>query len=146
MGRCFPGEGNGNPLQYSSLENPMDRGAWQATVHGIVRVGLDLATKPGVFQIHRKGWGFGAEHFQNQEQWSKDVKGCGRTKPWRTRDIKECGQAAPCTGWGLRRKSRQVPDPKGPACWPCISFGKQMLSRLGCEKEPFGRVEVEGES
>ena len=30
-----PGEGNGNPLQYSSLENPMDRGAWQATVHGL---------------------------------------------------------------------------------------------------------------
>ena len=31
-GRC-PGEGNGNPLLYSCLENPMDRGAWQATVH-----------------------------------------------------------------------------------------------------------------
>ena len=30
-----PGEGNGNPLQYSCLENPMDRGAWWATVHGI---------------------------------------------------------------------------------------------------------------
>ena len=30
----FPGEGNGNPLQYSCLENPMDRGAWWATVHG----------------------------------------------------------------------------------------------------------------
>ena len=29
------GEGNGNPLQYSCLENPMDRGAWRATVHGI---------------------------------------------------------------------------------------------------------------
>ena len=29
-----PGEGNGNPLQYSCLENPMDRGAWWATVHG----------------------------------------------------------------------------------------------------------------
>ena len=29
-----PGEGNGNPLQYSCLENPMDRGTWQATVHG----------------------------------------------------------------------------------------------------------------
>ena len=29
------GEGNGNPLQYSYLENPMDRGAWQATVHGV---------------------------------------------------------------------------------------------------------------
>ena len=31
----FPGEGNGNPLQYSCLENPMDRGAWWATVHGV---------------------------------------------------------------------------------------------------------------
>ena len=30
-----PGEGIGNPFQYSSLENPMDRGSWQATVHGI---------------------------------------------------------------------------------------------------------------
>ena len=30
-----PGEGNGNPLQYSCLENPLDRGAWEATVHGI---------------------------------------------------------------------------------------------------------------
>ena len=30
-----PGEGNGNPLQYSCLGNPMDRGAWQATVHGV---------------------------------------------------------------------------------------------------------------
>ena len=41
-----PGEGNGNPPQYSCLENPMDRGARRATVHGITRVGHDLATKP----------------------------------------------------------------------------------------------------
>ena len=32
-----PGGGNGNPLQYSCLENPMDRGAWQAAVHGIAK-------------------------------------------------------------------------------------------------------------
>ena len=32
-----PGEGHGNPLQYSFLENPMDRGAWQATVHGVTK-------------------------------------------------------------------------------------------------------------
>ena len=32
-----PGEGNGNPLQYSCLENPMDRGAWQATVPGVTK-------------------------------------------------------------------------------------------------------------
>ena len=34
LGRS-PGEGNGNPLQYSSLENSMDRGVWQATVRGV---------------------------------------------------------------------------------------------------------------
>ena len=36
LGRC-PGEGNGNPLQYSCLGNPMDRGAWQVTVHGVAK-------------------------------------------------------------------------------------------------------------
>ena len=36
LGRS-PGEGNGNPLQYSCLENPMDRGAWRATVHGVAK-------------------------------------------------------------------------------------------------------------
>ena len=36
LGR-FPGEENGNPLQYSCLGNPMDRGAWWAVVHGVAR-------------------------------------------------------------------------------------------------------------
>ena len=35
--RYADGEGNGNSLQYSCLENPMDRGAWQATVHGVAK-------------------------------------------------------------------------------------------------------------
>ena len=42
LGRS-PGEGNGTLLQYSCLENPMDRGSWQATVHEIARVRHDLA-------------------------------------------------------------------------------------------------------
>ena len=41
-----PGEGNGNPLQYSCLGNPKARGASWATVHGVARVGHDLVTKP----------------------------------------------------------------------------------------------------
>ena len=36
LGRS-PGEGNGTPLQYSCLENPMDGGAWKATVHGVAK-------------------------------------------------------------------------------------------------------------
>ena len=37
LGRC-PGKENGNPLQCSCLGNPMDRGAWQVTVHGVTKV------------------------------------------------------------------------------------------------------------
>ena len=39
------GGGNGNRLQYSGLENPMDGGAWWATVHGLQRVGHSLVTE-----------------------------------------------------------------------------------------------------
>ena len=39
LGRS-PGEGNGSPLQYSCLENPIDRGAWRATVHGVAETQL----------------------------------------------------------------------------------------------------------
>ena len=40
-----PGEGSSNPLQYSCLGNPMDRGAWRATVQGLQRLGHNLVTK-----------------------------------------------------------------------------------------------------
>ena len=49
-----PGEGNGSPLQYSCFLNPMDRGTWQATVHGVARVRYNLVTKaPPPFEIPR---------------------------------------------------------------------------------------------
>ena len=43
-----PGGGHGNPLQYSCLENSMDRGAWLAAVHGVTRVGNNWATKNSI--------------------------------------------------------------------------------------------------
>jgi len=46
-----PGEGNGNPLQYSCLENPMDGGAWWATVHGVTKSQTRLSDF--TFTIHR---------------------------------------------------------------------------------------------
>ena len=42
LGRS-PGEGNGSPLQYSCLENPMNREAWQATVHGVAKTWTRLS-------------------------------------------------------------------------------------------------------
>ena len=46
------GEGNGNPLQYSCLENPMDGGAWQATVHGVTRSRARLSDLTFTFHFH----------------------------------------------------------------------------------------------
>ena len=46
-----PGEGNGNPLQYSGLENPMDGEAWQATVHGVTKSQTQLSDFTFTFNI-----------------------------------------------------------------------------------------------
>ena len=48
----IPGVGNGNPLQYFCLENSMDRGAWWAIVHGVVKVRHDLVTERTRTQGH----------------------------------------------------------------------------------------------
>ena len=53
-----PGEGNGNPLQYSCLENPMDGGAWWATAHGVTKSQTQLSdfthslTHPFAWRLH----------------------------------------------------------------------------------------------
>ena len=46
------GEGNGTPLQYSCLENPTDRGAWWATVHGVVKRRTQLSNFTFTFHFH----------------------------------------------------------------------------------------------
>ena len=48
-----PGEGNGNPLPYSCLENSIDRGVWWATVHEVTRVRDDFSTKPPPFILYK---------------------------------------------------------------------------------------------
>ena len=57
----IPGEGNGNPLQYSCLENPMDGEAWLATVHGVAKSRTqlsDFSVITALYQLSHKGMGF----------------------------------------------------------------------------------------
>ena len=75
LGRSLGG-GNGNPLQYSCLENPMDRGAWRATVHGVAKSQTQLSDftftfTHGVYNIYgatlmrsvaERGWRGGGPH------------------------------------------------------------------------------------
>ena len=49
---CKLGEGNGNPLQYSCLENPMDGGAWKAAVHGVAKSQTRLSDFTFTFHFH----------------------------------------------------------------------------------------------
>ena len=49
---CFIGEGNGTPLQHACLENPMDRGAWQAAVHGVAKSLARLSDFTFTFTFH----------------------------------------------------------------------------------------------
>ena len=51
-----PGEGNGNPLQYSHLENPMDREAWRATVHGVANSRLSTHAHTHTHQLFEMQW------------------------------------------------------------------------------------------
>ena len=50
--RALDGEGNGTPLQYPCLENPMDRGAWWAAVHGVSKSRTRLSDFPFTFHFH----------------------------------------------------------------------------------------------
>ena len=59
----FLGEENGNPLQYSCLENSMDRGAWWATVNGVTEVRHDLVTQ----QQQQHGLGLGYNELDCEE-------------------------------------------------------------------------------
>ena len=51
----MPGEGNGTPLQYSCLENPMGGGAWWAVVHGVAKSGKQLSAFTFTFYFHALG-------------------------------------------------------------------------------------------
>ena len=68
LGRS-PGEGNSNPLQYSCLENPMDGGAWWATVHGVVKSRTRLSDFTHYFTPILKDDAVKAVHSICQQIW-----------------------------------------------------------------------------
>ena len=83
--QSFTGEGNGTPLQYFCLENPMDGGAWWTAVHGVARVGHDRATSLSLFTIMhwRRKWQPTPVFLPGESQGRGSLVGCrlwGRTE------------------------------------------------------------------
>ena len=85
-----PGEGNANPLQYPCLENPMNRGAWRATVHGVTKSWTGLSNFPhSVYQSPIPRWHSGKEsacQFRKRRKcglnpWAGKIPGVGNSNP-----------------------------------------------------------------
>ena len=84
-----PGEGNGNPLQYSCLEDPMDGGAWWAAVHGVARSRTQLSNFTLFFHFHalEKEMATHSVFLPGESQGQGSLVGCrlrGRTESDRT--------------------------------------------------------------
>ena len=73
-GMCF-GKGNGTPLQYFCLENPMGRGAWWAAVHGVARSRTRLSDFTFTFHSHRK-WQPTPVFLPGETQGWRSLVGC----------------------------------------------------------------------
>ena len=70
------GEGNGTPLQYSCLENPMDGGAWQAVVHGVAKSWTRLSDFTFTFLHWRRKWQPTAVFLPGESQERGSLVGC----------------------------------------------------------------------
>ena len=78
------GEGNGTPLQYSCLENPMDGGAWKATVHGVAKSQTRLSDFTFTFHFHAL---------------EKEMATHSSALAWRIPGMGEPGGLLPSLGW-----------------------------------------------
>ena len=82
--RRSPGGGHGTPLQYSCLENPMDRGAWWATVHGVLRVGYKMShwTYTQAANFNRQRSNVCMRDPDAEEDWRQEEKGWQQRMRW----------------------------------------------------------------
>ena len=91
-----PGEGNGNPLQYSCLGNPMDRGAWRATVHGVTKSWTRPSTRMSIPLCRDHIWfthpsvdSWALLHFRfSSVQFSSVAQSCPTLQPHEPQDTR----------------------------------------------------------
>ena len=98
-GRC-PGEGNGNPLQYSCLENPVGRGAWRAAAHAISRVGNDLVTKPLPLLLFDDLFS-GSLPQRNMSRFSSCLTSLKKNNPWLSSGNTNLGSRSQEPNWSV---------------------------------------------
>ena len=120
------GEGNGTPLQYSCLENPMDRGAWQAAVHGVTnsRTRLIDFTFTFTFMHWRRKWQSTPVFLPGESQGRGSLLGCrlwGRTES-DTTEVTQQQQQSDLTCSQTRQKAHFILLPYLEADGPGLDF------------------------
>ena len=103
----YLGEGNGTPLQYFCLENPVDGGAWWAAVHGVARVGHDWATSLSgyTFMHWRRKWQLTPVFLPGESQGRGSLMGCclwGRRVGHDWRDLAAAATSAAAGNYLMR--------------------------------------------
>ena len=110
-----PGEGNGNPLQYSHLQNPVDRGAWWATVHGVTKSRTRLSDFTFTLYFHhwRRKWQPTPVFLPGESQGRRSLVGyrpCGRKESDTTERLHYHYHYTYCSycSWGSQGKNTEV--------------------------------------
>ena len=134
-----PGEGNSNPLQYFCLENPTDRGVWEATVYGIARIGHDLAAKPpdpqltqlAMYYCNRCIILFTQIIYKNKHRkWRKNFQSYSKY-------LEKCSTTFGIQGLALSEQARRVTYKRGREVGRWQSWSAQLLSRVRLFATPW---------
>ena len=142
LGRS-PGDGNGNPLQYYCLENPMDRGAWQATVHGVSKSWTQLCNFTFTSLTPWK---------ESYDQPRQHIKSRDITLPKKVRLVKVMVFPVVmygCESWTVKKAEHRRIDAFELWCWrSLLSFKEiQTVHPKGDQSWVFtGRTDVEVET
>ena len=112
-----PGEGNGNPLQYSYLENPMDGRAWKTTVHGVAKSWTRLSDFTSLHFTSLHVLLGGGKSQQVPAEWSEEGKNRGYSSHQCREFQQQCHAGAPRTTMGENQDSASVATPHSSPDW-----------------------------
>ena len=130
------GEGNGTPLQYSCLENPMDRGAWCAAVHGVPESWTRLSDFTFTFHFHawKRKWQPTPVFLPGESQGRWSLVGCrlwGHTESDMTERL-HFSSSLSCIGEGNGNplQCSCLENPRDSGAWWAAVYGSQSRTRL----------------
>ena len=127
--RRSPGGGNGNPLQYSCLGNPMDRGTWQAIVHGVTKSWTRLSYCACTHKIQTHS--LTPEEGKASRDWGQSLKANDLINCADVRSFHKISKGQGLTGWGTQGDLGRVSHWQRSSV-PLLMYLALCISSIGC--------------